>query len=244
MEARRGGAKRTLLLGALAVGSVLALRHGFDLGDEIANWLGDKPDSGIDFWAFGDGDKDQGDNSGLDFNPSNENLWRNDDPVNVDFKDTKGFDLAPPFIDGDWFSLTGGDVTVDDIDLTPPDVDIDPPEIDVPPIEVDPPVVTPPPPVWQPEMFTVEPGSSLSREIHDLGHQMVGNANFTGADTSEVLQATLDRFGPDIISLSDNAGPSTYQYNGETRISAPGQAQWASQEIENFVYDKIQELGN
>lgn len=124
-ESRRNGkSRKTLVLGVLAVSSVLALRFGFDLGDEVSGWIGDRPDTGIDVWPFGGGDLDDGNRTGWDFNPSNENLNWSDDPVNKAFQDTGGIDVLPPFVDGDWFSLNGFDIDLPN-DIGEPGIDID-----------------------------------------------------------------------------------------------------------------------
>ncbi len=254
---KRSRAGKALLVGALVVGSLIAMRYAVDLGDELAELLDDRPDSGVDPWPFGDGDINDGDGRGWDLNSTNENLNLNDDPVNESFVDTKGFDVAPPFIDGDWFSLTDGDIETPVIDLEPdvelpvvevPDVDVpvvEVPDVDVPVVvvpEVPVVIVPPPPPVWTPDVFTVENGNGLIKEIHQIGHEVVGFNDFDTTDAAQVYEAVQAQYGDSFLELPNHAGADLYRFGAELRISAPGQAQWASQEIENFVHEKMKEL--
>jgi len=225
---RNSKLKKAAVIGALVVGGILAWNYGFDHGNGA--------DNGIDLWPFGDGDISDGDGSGWDLNPTNENLNFNDDPVNELFIDTKGFDLAPPFIDGDWFSLTDVDLVTPDIDLVP---DVDVPKVEVPIVE---PVAPPPPPIWTPDVFTVENGNGLIQDIHEIGHEVVGNYDFDTSDSRKVYEAVQAQYGDTFLELPNHTGPDLYHYGSELRISAPGRAHWASQEIENFVHEKILEM--
>ncbi len=238
--------KKAAVIGALVVGGILAWKYGFDHGNGA--------DNGIDLWPFGGGDINDGDSSGWDLNPTNENLNFNDDPVDELFIDTKGFDLAPPFIDGDWFSLTDVDLVTPDIDLVPdvdvpevevPNLDLDlVPDVDVPEVEVPivEPVAPPPPPIWTPDVFTVENGNGLIQDIHEIGHEVVGNYDFDTSDSRKVYEAVQAQYGDTFLELPNHTGPDLYHYGSELRISAPGRAHWASQEIENFVHEKILEM--
>lgn len=257
---RQGRGSKALKYGILAVGSFVALRYFVDLGDEVSSWIGDQPDTGIDINTWGDGDLDDGNRQGWDFNVTNETLEWNDDPINESFRDTGGIDIAPSFLDGDWFSLNGGDIdlpsnegepNVDldrDGDTNPPqptegtpDIDLNAPEVSPPEVE---PVTPPPPapPAWVPDAFTIESGSGLTQEIHEMGHQVAGFENFTNDDSTRIMEQARERFGDNLLNLPNHSGNDLYRVGDELRISAPGQAQWANQAIEQFMFEEMEKL--
>lgn len=173
----------------------------------------------------------------------------------VDFKNPPGIQVFPTKDDYvvDWWpgggepdldpdvSLPEPDVSVPepdiDVDVSPePDVDVSPepdvpdvdaPEVDAPGAEAGDTVQT----EKEREMkiiakdFRVENGHGITHEIIDQG-QVLG-VDVSPEESFKIYQKMEARYGADMIQ-----GPGTYQYNGEIRISAPGQARWNAEAIE------------
>ncbi|MDB5175426.1 MAG: hypothetical protein JWM81_284 [Candidatus Saccharibacteria bacterium] len=230
-ERRRGSVfGRVALLGLGLVGVYLAyqgLEHTiFDFGDG--------KDKGIDLWP--------GRHDGLDLNAWNGSSTLNDDPVQPlkHLHNKKGFDILPPLLDGDWFSLRPDHsakhaavaAKIPDL-LTGPPVfahPSSPPNVTVPSV-----------PAWQPTPFVAEPGTGYIREFRELGNQIVG-PNYSAHQAERAFDATRAAFGNDLIDLPHHAGPDSYLVGNDLRISAPDPtAHWRTQMIEAFARQSIED---
>lgn len=187
--------------------------------------------------------------------------WLNNDTPNPGIQTKDNFDLL--IHDGDGWQINGEDIDWDwllpfpwNIDL--PDIDIDPPKVyrpdpDTIPKEI--PIPNPddhfvpspddtlPPEAPTLEDFTVPRGGTIVDIIHyEMGHRLVGQ-EFTGHDAWVVYLDAYEKYGINLINLPDHAGADTYLRGpNDVGISAPGRAEWASQEIEEFIRRRIYEV--
>jgi hypothetical protein len=226
---RRGGVLgRVALLGLGLVGAYFAYRG---LEHTIFDF-GDGKDKGIDLWP--------GRHDGLDLNAWNGSGTLNDDPTQPlkHLHNKKGFDILPPLLDGDWFSLRSSDPTKHvNAAAKIPELLTGPPVFAHP--------TTPPDtsalPAWQPQSFVAEPGTGYIREFKELGRQVVG-PDYSAHQAQRAYDATRTAFGNDLIDLPHHAGPDSYLAGNDLRISAPDPtAHWRTQLIEQAIRKNIED---
>ena len=106
---------------------------------------------------------------------------------------------------------------------------------------VTPPLPPPAPvPAWVPDAFYVDPGSGYIKEIHEMGHYLVGQ-KFSSNNALSIYNNARFFFGDQLIELPGHEGFDSYANQNGLYISAPGQAHWATAEIEAFIRASILE---
>jgi hypothetical protein len=251
----------------LALTGYLVYRIGNGLvriGESTIFDFGDGKDLGIDLlgWPLDHGDRGQGDGSGLDLNFPNKTNAFNDDPVKH-ITSRGGFDIIPPYFDGDGGSLphmkgnhsvgedianlfrgrTDGDKTARPAVQAAAGGIMSPgPLLDAGHVPAATPQIhdTAQHNVWHPRDIDVKQGEGLIQKFRELGQSVVGpKHHYTDGMAQNLLRDSRHEWGDNLITTPGHHGSAVYTDHGDLRIAAPGHHALASQRIEREIIDDI-----